>query len=970
LHTVNKIKYIVQIFALCGIGMSYNILVKTGNQPGAGTDANVYIILYGESEDTGKVQLATSRTNKNKFESNNTDEFTVEAVDIGPIKKIKISHDNKGGFAGWFLEYIIVDTPLLGTRQVFSCNRWLDKGKDDGAIERELYPAPNAEQKYQPYIRYEVTTYTSDVQGAGTNANVYVSIYGQLGHTGELPLIDTTKHKRKDCFKRKSVDICIVEGPDIGEYIKKIRIGHDGTGFGAGWHLAKVEVRQLEKHGDSQHSRIFSFPCGRWLARDEDDHEIVRELVPAMETVVKEDADLGQLKVHSVKRGGTLSVKQYVVHVFTGNVNGAGTDANVYLTIFGEMGDSGERKLLKSETHQNKFERNHEDIFNIEAANLGQLQRVKVRHDNSLISPDWFLDKIVIREVSEVGQEVEYEYTFYCERWLAKNKEDGKIERELLESNYLQTINLKTTAETTQPEAKTRQEIKALARKKEEEGTTKSPTIPYSIQILTAADSDAGTNANAFIRLIGQQMSTERINLELQSANRYEPGKTQIFAIEAIDVGKIERLEIGHDGLSKESGWLVKTIEVNVPTQGQKYCFVCGKWLAKGREDGKTVRELRPFNTQSYSPLVPYEVTVVTGNQQDAGTDAGIYMIVYGLDGKTLEVALEKQSVQFERGRTDKIKLEFEDVGSLRKIRVWHDGKGQRPSWFLNTIILKNLKNDKEWTFPCNNWLSKTRAEDKLTVRDLPAVFDGKLTVEDTSYKIKVETGDKRGAGTDANVFVTLFGENGDSGEIQLTKSLTHRNKFERRQTDIFHYENLLSLGELTKLRIWHDNSGLGASWFLDSVSVTDEVTEEAYHFNCQRWLSTDEDDKSTVRELTCVASWLHEESAVTPYEITVTTSDKRGSGTPHDLGLTIIGERGRSKEFQTKNRLGNQILFQRGQTDVLQFACQPLGRLNEIEIRLFDRTGKILQSSEATSKDNSWHLHEITVTDIKTGDR
>lgn len=54
-----------------------------------------------------------------------------------------------------------------------------------------------------------------------------------------------------------------------------------------------------------------------------------------------------------------VAVKQYKVHVFTGNVSGAGTDANVFLTMFGEVGDSGERKLVKSETHRNKFERNH-----------------------------------------------------------------------------------------------------------------------------------------------------------------------------------------------------------------------------------------------------------------------------------------------------------------------------------------------------------------------------------------------------------------------------------------------------------------------------------------------------------------------------------------------------------------------------------------------------------------------------------
>ena len=52
-------------------------------------------------------------------------------------------------------------------------------------------------------------------------------------------------------------------------------------------------------------------------------------------------------------------MKQYKVHVFTGDVSGGGTDANVFLTVFGQLGDSGERKLLKSETHRNKFERNH-----------------------------------------------------------------------------------------------------------------------------------------------------------------------------------------------------------------------------------------------------------------------------------------------------------------------------------------------------------------------------------------------------------------------------------------------------------------------------------------------------------------------------------------------------------------------------------------------------------------------------------
>ena len=47
----------------------------------------------------------------------------------------------------------------------------------------------------------------------------------------------------------------------------------------------------------------------------------------------------------------------YKVSVMTGDVYGAGTDANVFLTIYGDLGDTGERKLSKSETNSNKFER-------------------------------------------------------------------------------------------------------------------------------------------------------------------------------------------------------------------------------------------------------------------------------------------------------------------------------------------------------------------------------------------------------------------------------------------------------------------------------------------------------------------------------------------------------------------------------------------------------------------------------------
>ncbi|CAG5125005.1 unnamed protein product, partial [Candidula unifasciata] len=117
-----------------------------------------------------------------------------------------------------------------------------------------------------------------------------------------------------------------------------------------------------------------------------------------------------------------------------------------------------------------------------------------------------------------------------------------------------------------------------------------------------------------------------------------------------------------------------------------------------------------------------------------------------------------------------------------------------------------------------------------------------------TSYKITVKTSDVRGAGTDSNVYILLFGANGDSGELHLKKSETFQDPFEQNQTDVFTLDNMLSLGQLSKLRVWHDNTGKVESF----IEVEDLKTHKVYSFHCDKWLSKSDDDKQIVRELSC----------------------------------------------------------------------------------------------------------------------
>jgi hypothetical protein len=54
--------------------------------------------------------------------------------------------------------------------------RWFSTQQEDGRICRELYPGSSTSR-----VAYEVTLVTSDLRGAGTDANVHVQLHGSLG---------------------------------------------------------------------------------------------------------------------------------------------------------------------------------------------------------------------------------------------------------------------------------------------------------------------------------------------------------------------------------------------------------------------------------------------------------------------------------------------------------------------------------------------------------------------------------------------------------------------------------------------------------------------------------------------------------------------------------------------------------------------------------------------------------------------
>jgi lipoxygenase homology domain-containing protein 1 len=183
------------------IVVRYKVDVKTGDTRGAGADANVFIILHGETESSKKFKLESGGNN---FERGQVDVFGIETFDIGELTKITIGHDGTGFGSGWFLDNVVIQDQTVHNKEYkFQCGRWLDKvfifptpyiiiytifqGKDDGKIERDFTVSETITDLKT--LVYEVKVLTGDRRGAGTNAPVSIVLFGENGITSGPPKI-------------------------------------------------------------------------------------------------------------------------------------------------------------------------------------------------------------------------------------------------------------------------------------------------------------------------------------------------------------------------------------------------------------------------------------------------------------------------------------------------------------------------------------------------------------------------------------------------------------------------------------------------------------------------------------------------------------------------------------------------------------------------------------------------------------
>lgn len=77
------------------------------------------------------------------------------------------------------------------------------------------------------------------------------------------------------------------------------------------------------------------------------------------------------------------AVLRYSVAVFTTELIPASDAFDVFITIFGEQGDTGQRRLVDSVTYSRPFASKQVDVFFVEAVHLGALRHVLLEFSSS-----------------------------------------------------------------------------------------------------------------------------------------------------------------------------------------------------------------------------------------------------------------------------------------------------------------------------------------------------------------------------------------------------------------------------------------------------------------------------------------------------------------------------------------------------------------------------------------------------------
>lgn len=137
---------------------------------------------------------------------------------------------------------------------------------------------------------------------------------------------------------------------------------------------------------------------------------------------------------------------RYRITTVTGNLERAGSDANIFINIFDEAGVPTGRIYLNNVDHDD-FKRGATDEFLVALrSNMSGVSKIEIgfEYDEHVgENPEWFLKGVTIENLMSGAK-----WSFRCDRWLSKDAADGK--------SIVTLWSARTAKKTAKPTARTR----------------------------------------------------------------------------------------------------------------------------------------------------------------------------------------------------------------------------------------------------------------------------------------------------------------------------------------------------------------------------------------------------------------------------------------------------------------------------------------------------------------------------------
>ncbi|XP_014663676.1 PREDICTED: lipoxygenase homology domain-containing protein 1-like [Priapulus caudatus] len=731
-----------------------------------------------------------------------------------------------------------------------------DPGGESLGLVKELGPRQlSLDDEYNVYVKTAADSHPTSAPV------VHLTAYSQLSCSDEFILVNNDPA----ILRPDSENLFEMVLHNIRPIVKvRLRLG-EGQDDWEGWHLESVRFKNKNTGSD------YLFNFDQWLTAKEGGNIAAERSLTEVESSVEQEF-LGC---------------QYQVMVYTGDRWGAETDADLYVTLAGEHGETGQQ-WLKNSDNEEKFLRNQVDTFTVNCKQLGDLYKVTIGHNGVGHGSGVFIDRVV---VSQQGF-LQKEYHFPCGRWLDDGQEDGKTERELillgisesrdiddadlgspsgeapLSPGYVDEVRWKESIELRKhiilENKAINEELKfALYPRADERdyyleapvfrpmSTELSYLTTYVVEVYTA-DREAESPMIPYINIVGDRGQTGKRQLfEGAANNSFGKGQVTTVYVNTCLLGPIRQCIVGHDNHGEGEGWLLDRITIREGIHGRyQATFLCNQWLDIGRDDHMVEKHLSPSKEEMLSTAAPpgeggtafggdWNIWLKLDEKQGC-KDVRLYVAAYGDTGRTADMPMNPLMLH---GATYQYLLTFGNIGNLFKLRFALHSNREAAAWFINKIKLKNVTSHQEFLmYPVDSL--RCTADSPVSYMELATILPDVPPLEGFEYVVRVYTGDYEGAGTDAQVWLMLHGEFGDTGRRLLSKSTTNSKPFQRAMMDEFQL-SAIDLGKLDHVTLEHDGHGRGAGCYINKIIVNVSLNDTVDRiFPVNRWIDEGAGDR------------------------------------------------------------------------------------------------------------------------------